>query len=130
MSRKRIYNILVYILIFANLFFLSVIVSYNVVLKGEKVSLPNLLGKTLVEAQQELFLKRISVRVKDSEFSNTWEKGKIVRQEPSAGVKIKLNRTVRVILSAGKETVVVPELRGKTVESSVLILRDSGLRKA
>lgn len=129
MSRKITYSILTYILIFANLFFLSALISYNLVIKGETSSLPNLIGKTVEEAKTELAKKRLFLGVKGEQFDNTWEKGRVVRQEPSAGSKIRLSGTARVTLSAGSELVAVPDLKGKTVESSVLILRDSGLMR-
>lgn len=102
---------------------------YNLVLKGERVTLPNLISKTLEEAKLELSKKRLSVRVKDIIFNNKWKKGKIVLQEPSSGSKVKINKVVKVVLSAGSEMVIVPDLENKTIESATQILKEVGLIK-
>ncbi|MFQ6069479.1 MAG: PASTA domain-containing protein [Candidatus Aminicenantales bacterium] len=127
MLSRKLYNLFLYTLIFLNLFFLTAILSYNFVLRGELIPLPDLQGKSVEEARLELAKKKLSLRVKGTQYSSSVEKGLIVAQEPGAGSKIKLNRTIRVILSSGKEMVTVPELKGITVENSVQVLRETGL---
>jgi len=93
------------------------------------ITLPNLTGKTIEEAKLELAKKRLFVILKDVQFDNKWEKGRIIFQEPSAGSKIKINKAVKVVMSKGSERVNVPNLKGKILNSASQILQDMGLNK-
>ena len=101
MNKKKIYDYLLYILSLLVLFFLSANISFQIVVKGEMVSLPNLIGKTMNEAKQELTKKKLSLVQKGTQFSSQWSPGQIIFQDPLPGSKIKLNKKVKVILSAG-----------------------------
>lgn len=129
MSKKRIYDYIFYILILLVVFFLIANISFQIVLKGEMVSLPNLTGKTIEEAETELSKKKLFIVQKGIQFDNHWERGKIIFQEPSPSSRIKINKIVRVILSAGSEKVVVPQLVGKNLQSINSILEQAGLKK-
>lgn len=129
MQIKKIFNSLIYILIFLNIIFLSSILSYQVTLKGEMVTLPGLIGKSLEEAKNELARKKLSIAQRGVQFNNRWEKGKVIYQDPSPNSKIKINKVVKVILSAGSEKVEAPRLIGQNLQSIGEILREAGLRK-
>ena len=129
MSKKKIYDSIFYILLLLIVFFLSADISFQIVLKGEMVSIPNLIGKTMKGAKAELAKKKLFIVQKGEQFNNQWEQGKIVFQEPSPGSKIKINKFVRVVLSQGSEKVVVPQLIGKSLQSVNSILEEAGLRK-
>jgi len=129
METKKFYNFTIYVLIFSIIFFLSTILSFQIVLKGEMVTLPNLIGKTLEEARSELAKRKLSVVQKGAQFDIHWERGKIIFQEPSPGSKIKINKVAKVILSAGSDKVIVPRLIGKNFQNSSQILKDAGLRR-
>ena len=129
METKKFYNFTIYVLIFSIIFFLSTILSFQIVLKGEMVTLPNLIGKTLEEARSELAKRKLSVVQKGAQFDIHWERGKIIFQEPSPGSKIKINKVAKVILSAGSDKVIVPRFIGKNFQNSSQILKDAGLRR-
>lgn len=129
MSKKRIYAYTFYILIFLVIFFLGANISYQIVLRGERVTLPHLIGKTMAEANEILAKKKLDIVQKGTQFDNQWDKGKIIFQDPSPGSKIKINKLVRLILSAGSEKVQVPQLIGKNLQSVDSILEEVGLRK-
>jgi len=129
MNKKKIYDYLLYILSLLVLFFLSANISFQIVVKGEMVSLPNLIGKTLSEAKEELSNKKLSLVQKGTQFSSQWPPGQIIFQEPSPGSKIKQNKKVKVILSAGSERVIVPQLIGKNLQTVNSILKEAGLKK-
>jgi beta-lactam-binding protein with PASTA domain len=59
-------------------FFLSAVVSSRVIQKGEIVSIPDISGKTLAEAEKDLARKRLSLQEKGVEFSDRYERGKII----------------------------------------------------
>ena len=129
MSAKKICHYALLLLVFLNLFFISAILSFQITLKGEMVTLPNLIGKTLEEAKTEIEKKKIHLVQSGVRLHQRYERGKIIFQDPPADSKVKINTETRVVLSAGKEKVVVPELLGKNLQTVRPILQDAGLRE-
>jgi serine/threonine-protein kinase len=129
MAKKNIANIPFYILAFGILFFLSAIIFSQIILKGETVSVPDLTGKGLAEAKGLLEKKDLSLSQRGSEFNDQWPKGRIVRQVPAAGSKIRVTKVIQVFISSGSEKVAVPALEGRSLEAALPLLKDSGLFK-
>ncbi|MEA2006482.1 MAG: PASTA domain-containing protein [Acidobacteriota bacterium] len=92
-------------------------------------TVPDLEGKTFDQAKEELFQKKLSIAQSGLQVHEKWERGKIIFQDPPAGSKIKLNKVVKVILSTGKEKVLVPNLIGKSFQTINQTLQEAGLRK-
>lgn len=129
MSKKKAYDYIIYTLILLVIFFLSANISFQVVLKGEMVTIPDLIGNTMEEARQELAKKRLILVQKGAQFNSQWERGRVIFQDPSPGSRMKINKTVRAILSAGSEKVVVPDFTGKNLQSIHSLLKEAGLRR-
>jgi beta-lactam-binding protein with PASTA domain len=129
MSRKKVFNYAVLLLLFLNIFFISAILSFQITLNGEMVSLPNLMGKTIEEAKDELEEKKIHLVQSGVRLHQFYERGKIIFQDPPANTKVRINTEIRVVLSAGKEKVIVPELLGKNLQTIRPILENAGLRE-
>jgi len=129
MNSNKAFHAFIFTEIFFIILFSSAILSYRLVLKGEMVTLPNLIGKNFEEATVELNKKKLSIDKKSEQFNSKWERGKIIFQDPSAGSKLKINKAVKVILSAGSERVIVPPLIGKNFQALGDIFREAGLVK-
>lgn len=129
MSIKKFYSIVFFCLLFLNLFFLTAIISYQITLHGELVSIPDLEGKTLEEARIFLSDKKLSVVQSGVQLHDRYEAGKIIFQEPKAEDRVKLYEEIRVILSAGKEKVVVPDLRNWMFQAIGPELQEIGLQR-
>ena len=129
MSAKKICNYALLLLVFLNLFFISAILSFQITLKGEMVTLPNFIGKTFEEANTDIEKKKIHLVQSGVRLHQRYERGKIIFQDPPADSKVKINTEARVVLSAGKEKVIVPELLGKNLQTIRPILEDAGLRE-
>jgi serine/threonine-protein kinase len=128
MSAKKIFSYSLLLLAFLILFFISAILTFQITLKGEMVTLPNLIGKTLEEAKSDIEKKKIHLVQSGVRLHQRYERGKIIFQDPPANTKIKINTEARVVLSAGKEKVIVPDLLGKNLQTIRPILEDAGLR--
>jgi beta-lactam-binding protein with PASTA domain len=129
MSKKKILNYALLLLLFLNLFFISAILSFQITLKGEMVTLPSIIGKTLEEARTDLEKKKINIVQSGVRLHQRYERGTIIFQDPPADSKVKINTEARVMLSAGKEKVIVPELLGKNLQTIRPILEEAGLRE-
>ncbi len=83
----------------------------------KKVSIPNLVNKTLEEVEGEL--KSLNLKLESTEVaSQDVEEGKIISQSPEFkdGEKIKEGETIKVVVSKGPETSELPSFIGKKIE--------------
>jgi len=93
------------------------------------VSVPDIIGNTIegakeILAEKKLFLKKSGIRLHER-----LEEGKIIFQNPLPGSRIRMNKVVHVLLSAGKEKVIVPRMIGRSLQSLNPLLEEAGLRK-
>jgi len=128
MSNKY-YKILFITLILLDLFFLSAFLAYKITVAGEMANVPDLTGKTLEEAKDTLEEKKLSIVKSGVELNKRYERGKIISQNPPPKSKVKLNKIVKVTISAGLEKVVVPKLTGEDLQSLDKIFQKQGLVK-
>ena len=129
MSKIRLANVPVYALIFGNLFFASAIIFSQIILRGETVSVPDLTGKTIPEAKALLTKKDLLVIQRGTDYSDEWDRGRIIRQDPVSGSKIRVMKTISVVTSTGSRDVQVPALEGKALEAALPVLKEAGLYK-
>jgi len=129
MSIKKTIDLLFYILIFINIFFISANIVFRLAVKGETVAIPEIKGKTFEEAKKELSKKKLTLVKKGIRHHESFERGKIIFQEPSPGTRLKINSTIKAILSSGKERVVVPSFIGRSLQAVDKKLENSGLNK-
>jgi serine/threonine-protein kinase len=101
----------------------------KIILKEDVVRVPDLKGKSVDEAREELANIGLYLVQKATKFSMNVPFGKIMEQEPEPGSKIKRNKEVKVIVSAGRERVKVPNLIGKDLMEIKEILKKSNLRR-
>jgi serine/threonine-protein kinase len=129
MPAARLIRYSQFLLFLLIVFFLAAILTSQFLERGEIVSIPELLGKTVSEARADLARMRLSLQEKGVQFSDRFERGRVVLQDPPAGSKIRVNKAVKVVLSGGSEMVDVPKLVGRSLEAASKVLADSGLQK-
>lgn len=91
------------------------------------VEVPNVEGKTEDAATILLENAGFKVDIKE-EASDTIEKGKVIRQTPSAGQKLESGQTVTIVISTGKENITVPGLVGLTKDDAIAKLSEKNLK--
>lgn len=117
------------------IFLISLVFIFSVLLiflrisiKGKTVIVPDVTGKSLVEATQILRKAGLGQpRIEGEKYSGNIPKGYIVEQRPSPGSKVKSGRQVKIFLSKGAEAGIVPRLVGKTVIEAEAALSALGL---
>ncbi len=87
--------------------------------RAKDVKLPNLVGKTIEEAEQELNKSKLKIEKKE-EFNSEIEAGKIKSQNPPfiENYTVKENSTVEVVVSKGTEMTKVPKIIGMEYEEA------------
>lgn len=103
------------------------IIEIYVCVGTEGVDVPNVTDKTEDAAVIMLENAGFKVEVKE-EASDDVEKGKVIRQSPSAGQKMEQGETVIIVVSTGKEDVSVPNVIGLTKEDAIAKLSAENLK--
>ena len=88
--------------------------------------LPNLAGRTAEQAGTELQRLGLEVQIVER-FSGSVDKGLVIGTEPGTGASVDRGGTVTVVVSRGRDLVVVPDFQGKTFEEFKRALIDAGL---
>lgn len=129
LNKKNIFKLLSWALFLLALMLLSALITMKIILIGDVVRVPDLKGKSMDEAREELARVGLYLSKKSTQFSMDIPAGKIMEQEPEPGSKIKRNRVVQVIVSAGRKKVKIPNLIGKDLMVIDDILKEFNLRK-
>ncbi len=118
-------TLLVFIL--ASAAFLSAITAMRVAIHGREVTMPNLVGKRVSEANQLLRSSGLALRVADRVYSEL-PTNVVVRQTPTAGVLMKVSQQAHVVLSLGQRQLTIPQLEGTTLRISRIEMLRAGLQ--
>jgi len=96
-------------------------------LKTREVSVPTLAGKTVNEASAALAEAGLSLKVEEGrKVDPKVPAGQILVQEPGAGVRTRRQRSVRVWISAGPRSTIVPGLVGESERTAQLRVAQEG----
>ncbi len=104
----------------------NVILPWYVSSPIEKV--PDVVGKTEVDAVKQLETQDLEPIVGDTTFDEKFPKGSIIFQRPRAGETVKEGRRVYLFVSGGEPVVHVPQLTGKSVRDARFSLERLGLK--
>src|SRR6478672_5043597 len=78
---------------------LSALTAMRFAIRGREVEVPQLTGKTKEEAEEILRSRGLRIKISSSRFSSQVAEGKVLEQIPSSGTRLKLDRTVKVLVS-------------------------------
>lgn len=124
LERLLRYSLLAFVL--ASAAFLSAMTTIRIAIRGRVVTMPDVVGKPLEEAQEILQAGGLQIRVADRTY-NTLPLNAVVRQSPAGGEQVKLSQTAHVVLSLGPQTISVPEVEGRSLRGARITLLESGL---
>jgi serine/threonine-protein kinase len=98
-----------------------------VISKGRPVDVPDLVGLTLDEAQDELSAAGLEMRTSSRKvFSDEVDEGSVVLQSPGEGRRLAKGAQVTVTLSKGPQLFEVPDVKGKKEGEAREILQEAG----
>src|SRR3954451_10387411 len=103
----------------------------RVALKSREVVVPSLAGKTVNDATAVLFQSGLNLRVEEARRTDPKvPAGQILAQDPEAGAKTRRERSVKVWVSAGPRSTIVPALLGDSDRAAQMRLQQEGLELA
>lgn len=92
-----------------------------------EVQTPKVVGLSTAEAQRVLKQRQLTMAVSSQVFSSEFDVDHVVSQNPEPGRRVKVNRTVSVVVSKGQELVEVPDLFGQTLREAGISLSQADL---
>jgi beta-lactam-binding protein with PASTA domain len=102
--------------------------SMRVALRTREVAVPPLTGRTVNEATATLAESGLSLKVEEGRRADPKvPAGQVVAQEPQAGIRMRRERSVRVWISAGPRSTIVPPLTGESERTARLRVQQEGL---
>ncbi len=109
--------------------FLGAFFSFGNFWSTEEITVPDVTGKQVEIAKETLQKKNLLVSVNEVDSSDV-PIGQVINQTPSGGSVVKAKRTIYLTVSKGHqgEEVLVPDLRGLTVDEAKEKLQDIGLK--
>lgn len=112
-------------------FFVFAAVAMRVALRAREVQVPELVGKSVNDASQALADLGLALRLDPNQrFDERVPVGRIMQQDPPAGVQARRQRTIRVWVSSGPRSTTVPPLVGQTERTARMRLDQDGLEVA
>jgi eukaryotic-like serine/threonine-protein kinase len=89
---------------------------------GDAVLVPDVVGMTQQQAEDALRERSLAAQVIQNANTDEQDAGNVFRQEPPAGKSVRPGRTVKLTISLGPQTYVVPNMIGKQLEQAPEIL--------
>lgn len=93
-----------------------------------EIVLQDFVGKTYDELLGIAEANGFKIEVSDRQFSTEYAANTIMKQSPEAGTTITTGDTVTVVVSAGKETIKVPDVQYKEKTEAKAVLETLGLK--
>ncbi len=93
---------------------LSALAAMRLAIHGREVAVPDLQGKTPVEARRIAEDAGLAAQVERAYYSPTVPEGKALSQMPPAGTVVRRGWEVRLALSLGPQRVVIPQIVGQS----------------
>jgi serine/threonine-protein kinase len=93
----------------------------------KEVLVPDISGKSSVNALQALSENNLAMKIEGYEFNEAVPIGTVLRQVPDAGSTVREGKIVRVVFSQGGESVFTPNLIGLPLRNAELLLRQRQL---
>ncbi len=93
---------------------------------GDKADVPNVEGKTLEEAIQEIEGAGFEVGKTESAHDDSVESGHVISQNPKGGTKAAKGSKIDILISQGTEEVSIPNVEGMTQEEATRTLLKEG----
>jgi serine/threonine-protein kinase len=96
--------------------------------RAEVVSVPDLVGLTLEEAERQASAAGLRLERIDGRHDERIGQGRVLVQEPQSGASTKAGRTVRIAESLGPAVARLPDLGGGSLRRAEIALGARGLR--
>jgi serine/threonine-protein kinase len=95
---------------------------------GSQIAIPSVVGLTVADAKAEIVQLGLTADVTQQDFSEDVEKGLVLTSIPGGGGHLPKGGVVHLVLSKGKERILIPTLSGLTQDAATAALINAGLK--
>jgi len=106
---------------------LSALTAMRLAIHGREVNVPDLRGKTPIEARRIADEAGLASSVERNYYSATIPEGRVLSQMPSPGTVVRRGWEIRLALSLGPQRVTVPQLVGGSERAANLTVAQRGI---
>ncbi|WP_344444007.1 Stk1 family PASTA domain-containing Ser/Thr kinase [Kitasatospora nipponensis] len=96
----------------------------------ERIAVPDLAGRPLDQARQQLTTARLTPGTTSEDFSPTVPQGSVISSSPAAGQQLAVNAPVSLVVSKGAAPIAVPDTTGQPVAQAQSTLTGAGFKTA
>ncbi len=124
----RFLRIVLVIGLFIGMAGIGTYLTLTLIIKGEDtVIVPDLVGKDVLVGLEMLSDLGLNTRVKGIRYDETVPQHHVIEQDPQPGSAIKRGRDVKIQVSRGPESIVMPNLSGLSLQQCRILLTENGL---
>jgi beta-lactam-binding protein with PASTA domain len=109
-------------------FFLSVYFTVSLLVKGDEINAPDLIGKSLTEAYAIAAKKGIIIKKIIGDFGQAYTPNTVVNQFPAPDSGVKEKSVLKIFVASEVGQTVVPGLTGKSQKGCDALLKSSKLK--
>jgi serine/threonine-protein kinase len=127
---SRLVRIPLYLFFFIVLGLFFGYLTFKILSFSRTVDVPDLFGKSLIEANALLIGKGLYLKIEGEDFDPVMLPGHILKQDVPAKKKVKEGRGIKVIVSKGPRVQSIPLLVNETLSNAESVLIQKGLKIA
>ncbi len=121
----KIAALIISFIIFAGI---SAYLTLTLFIKSEDIVIvPDLTGKEVIYVLEILTDLGLNTKVKGFEYNEDVPKNHIIFQQPKPSVEIKKGRDIKIVISKGAKNVLMPNLKGLSLQQARIIIDENGL---
>jgi serine/threonine-protein kinase len=117
------------VLLYFLVFFLSVYSTVSLLVKGDEINAPDLIGKSLTEAYAIAAKKGIIIKKVVGDFGQAYAPNTVVNQFPAPDSGVKERSVLKIFVASEVGQTVVPELTARSQKGCDILLKNSKLKK-
>lgn len=106
---------------------ISALTAMRFAIHGREIAVPNLVGKTPIEARRIAEDSGLQFETERQYYSETVPEGRILSQLPEAGARVRRGWQLRVAESLGKQRVEIPNVLGDSQRAAEMNIQRRGL---
>ncbi len=125
---KTVLRIALYGFTFVAMVLLSSYLTFRFMGAGKTVEVPDLRGKSLLEASRLVASRKLYLKIEAEEYSSDIPEGHVISQNIPPSRKIKEGRTLRVIVSKGPKILAMPSFVGLDIDEARELARKKNIR--
>ncbi|MBF0472837.1 MAG: PASTA domain-containing protein [Nitrospirae bacterium] len=125
---RTFYRLTLLFTVFIAIVFVAAIIAFNIFTSTSSIPVPDLSGKSLMDATMALSDKRLYLKIGGEDYSTDVPSGFIMKQDIPQGNKIKEGRTLSVILSKGPYIQYMPDFTGVNIKEAQAIAAKNNIK--